>query len=76
MGTFCLHNALQSKSFLKSSPSNINFDNAAGKTQEEVKIATATAAVAAGEDPAPAKFINGAPDEMLILPCQALKGDF
>ncbi len=45
-------------------PSRVLSDNAAKNTREEEK--TPTAAVAAGEDPAPVNFIDGAPDEKKI----------
>ncbi len=51
-------------------PSRVANDNAAVNTEEE-KITDMT--VAAGEDPAPVKIMNGALNSYLFLPCQPIR---
>ena len=76
MGTFCVHNSHNPKSFFET-PSRVHVNNAAeDRTQEEEKTTAATTAVAAGEDPAPAlNIVDGAPKDEIIFTCQAHKGD-
>ena len=72
MGTFCQHYVHNLKSFFADidlAPSRDPKTNAAVSDMREEEMKSTTIAVAAGEDPAPATMISGAPKkDHLFLP--------